>query len=174
MSDTRPTRADDYLYALNGSEYEFFTGVDAQGSQLLFVVCYPRFVAVLFDENGHLVDSTIESLSESAVEAVNKIGFLNALHGRLGEEIDSWFTRRGFVKSPISVKRFYLPQLHIGIKDFPEYLDDIVQRPSDFSEDEQNVAQDVLRRWPLEGIFELWLSEGQNLTIDRLGNIESS
>jgi hypothetical protein len=168
-------RDSNHLYFIEGYPSRlYWTGTIAEGLQLLVVIQVPFFIAIVFDRNGDLVRVERRMLSSSTIAAAEQIGFRDFFREQGDREHSSWLHSLGFQEAVIRVKRFYLPDYHIGIVDFPRFFQDVLCNPSDYSEDEQRLAQSQRDRWFAEGLFELWLNEGTDLWITATGEIESS
>jgi hypothetical protein len=166
--------AGDELYTIQGSPYDYYAGVTADGLQMLIVVAVPHFISLSFDREGNLIEVQRRLLSETTRLTADRFGIHEALAGPLDEELDSWLRAFGFREAPIRVKAFFCADYHIGIKSFPEYYTSIIINPAAYTADERQIAQAERKRWSSEGVFELWLNEGVNLWIDRSGQVESS
>jgi hypothetical protein len=173
MDNINPSAETDRSYTIRGSSYDFFTGVTTDGLQMLVVIACPYFISFLFDREGNLIESQEKLLSEKTRSTFARYGSYEALARAIDEELSSWFHALGFQEKPITVKQFFHPGHHIGIKEFPEYYSAILRNPTAYSPDENQLAQAEFKRWSSAGLFELWLNEGVNLCIDRSGQVES-
>jgi hypothetical protein len=173
--ETSYIRDANHLYLIEGYPSRFYwTGTIAEALQLLVVVQVPSIIAIVFDRNGDLVRVERRMLSSSTIEAAERVGFREFFQEQGDRELSSWLHSLGFQEAVIKVKRFYLPDYHIGIVDFPRFFQDVLCNPSAYSEDEQRLAQTQRDRWFTEGLFELWLNEGTDLWVTATGEIESS
>jgi hypothetical protein len=174
-------RDPNHLYCIHGyPDRGYETGITGSGSQVLLVHQFPSVIAVYFDRNGNLFDVQIRTLSPLTQAVAKNYGFRALFGDDVGtEELSAWLRSLQFVDAVIRVKRFFLPEYHIGIVDFPacfrETLQDPLGDPDDaLQEDHLRIAQQELIRWSQEGVFELWLNPGMDLWIDKTGEIESS
>lgn len=168
-------REPNYLYSVEGySHHGYWTGTTANRLQALVVVLVPNIVAILFDEKGNLVRVEERAISSETLATANRIGFHEAFRTQGDQEVSAWLGWLGVHESVVKVKRFFLPNYHIGILDFPGFFQEVLQHPSAYSEDEQRVAERERVRWFNEGLFELWLNDATNLWITNTGQIESS
>ena len=83
-----------------------------------------------------------------------------------------WQKELGITPGTISVKRFYLPELYLGITDLPEHYQEVLDYPENFSTE---------RLQELQGDIEGWLGNGEfvlDLDIDYYmseeGNVNST
>jgi hypothetical protein len=77
----------------------------------------------------------------------------------------------GLEQGTIRIKRFFVPGCHIGIADFPEFFEDVLRRPLEYTEDDRAIANSELKRWSNDGIFILWLSEHSNIWLNQYGEV---
>jgi hypothetical protein len=167
-------RDSDHLYWIEGYPHHgYWTGTTADGSQVLVVILAPHIIAIFFDHEGNLLEVQERRLSPSTLAMAEK-GIYAGFRRQSDEDVSSWLDSLGIHESVIKVKRFFLPDYHVGIVDFPQFFQDILRNPSAYSEDEQRGAESAKARWFKEGIFELWLNDGTNLWITSTGQVESS
>jgi hypothetical protein len=168
------SRNDNYLYSIQEDPFYYYTGVTSCGLQVLAVLYYPSIVTVLFDTDGNLLSVSERLLPESTRSTVDQCGFTEAFLSGEDRAIISHLQELGFTRRPIRVKRFFLPQYHIGITDFPEVFRSMLEQPSRFTAEERNTAENELQRWSIEGLFELWLNPDSYRWINRSGHVQSS
>lgn len=168
-------REPNYLYSIEGYPHHgYWTGTTADHLQALVVVLSPTIVAIFFDGEGNLVGVQERAISQETLAMAHRIGFHEAMRTQGDQEISAWLDSLGVHESVIKVKRFFLTDYHVGIVDFPQVFQEVLQHPSAFSEDEQRVAESERVRWSNEGLFELWLNDATNLWITSTGQVESS
>jgi len=167
-------RGNNNLYAIRGSDYDYYTGNTRENMQVLVVVWYPLFVCVFFNREGELIEVQEQPMSETARNVFIEDGSSDALKGAVKQEILLWQRTVGFQKSAIHVKRFFLAKYHIGILDFPNFYLKVLKDPLVYSEDDRILAQEMIQHWRSEGLYELWLNDEVNLWVNRLGVAQSS
>jgi len=168
-------RESTYLYSIRGYPHKFFwTGKTAGGLQVLVVICYPRIVTTFFDPQGKFVDVQERILSESTRILADKHGIREAFERQDDPELVCWLLDLGFLEDGIKVRKFFLPNYHIGIRDFPRYYSQVLCSPSEYNEDERNLAREAIAAWPREGLFELWLNDRTDVWVNRSGHLDAS
>jgi hypothetical protein len=168
------SRNDNYLYTIKEDPTYYYTGWMAQKLQTLVVIYHPSLITIFFDEKGYLVEAAVKPLPESTKGLIAQRGFTDAFLKGADQEILASLRESGFREGPINVKRFFLSQYHIGIKDFPETFSDILTSPSLFSASDLSFAKEEADRWLDEGLYELWLNPESYRWINRDGDVEAS
>jgi hypothetical protein len=169
------TRSPGYLYPIIGYPDRFFwTGTTSSGQQVLMVIKFPDIVALFFDQEGELQEIIERPLAASTVILAEQVGIREAFARQTDPTLLSWITEFGFQEGPIEVKRFFLPEYHIGIIDFPPSFQEVIINPTAFSIDEQLIASSERERWFNDGLFQLWLNDKKELWIAKDGQIDSS
>lgn len=174
MSARALSRDDHYLYQIGNSPPEYYTGTTGIGLQVLVVVSYPSLVTIFFDQDGNLIEVQDKELTASTRQAAKGHGTHEYFSRGFDLELASWLPSIGYREKTINVKRFFLEKYYIGISDFPDYLQKILENPACYSDDEQQVARNELERWSSEGVCEFWLNRNVNRWIDCHGKIEST
>jgi hypothetical protein len=159
-------RDDSHLYPICGDDNDFFTGMTADGLQVLVVVAVPTAIAVFFDREGRLIKNEERHLVDAG-----RTGVFAETDER---QLYSWLQSLGYKKGIILVRRFFISQYHIGVFDFPDSFSDILLSSSNRNQEERDFAQRELNRWASEGLFQLWLNPDTDLWIDSNGNIAST
>jgi hypothetical protein len=157
-------------YTIRGSQYDYHTGVTAEGLQVFIVIACPYYITCFFDQDGNLIEVRKGLLSEKTRAMAEKDGIHEALAGPLDTALHSWLCEIGFCEAPITVKCFFLREYNIGIKRFPDAYSDILSRPADYSNDEYIVAKAESERWLSEGLSELWLNDSVHIWLDQTGS----
>jgi hypothetical protein len=159
-----------YVYTIQGDSMYYSTGRLANGLQVLAILHLPSVITVEFNSDGDLV-----SAGETALPDFSRALFKEYTVGEACEKgadrgIVIHLEEKGFVSQPIKVRRFFLPQWHIGIKSFPDGpMRDALENPSAFSADDQAWAIEARERWIQQGLFELWLNPDSDRWINRNG-----
>ena len=167
-------RDDHYLYYIAPDPFYYYTGTTTSGFQVLAVLYYPSVIMLVFDQDGNFIRASEVSLSQTTRYSVEQHGFYDGFLQRGAQEIESHLQGQGLIKGRIRVKRFFLPEYNIGIRDFPESFTQTLQDPLHYSAEELEIAQAELKRWAADGLFELWLNADSNRWIDLSGRIQSS
>lgn len=154
MNEHTFSRDVNYLYSIHGCPDEFFAGFSPDGTQVLIVMFYRKMVAMFFDRTGNLT-----KVQRSPFEQF---------------EPDFLLREMGLTQGLIKVKRFFLQDEYIGIRDFPEALERILRDPSKHTEDEVAAARRALKRWREEGVFRLCIGPNNDRWLTHDGSIESS
>lgn len=86
--------------------------------------------------------------------------------------IRKWLREIGAVKSQILVHRFALPELHIGITDLPQYLQEVVDNPDGTDPGRMEELLPVLNEWRRDGQYVLLWDE--EYFMDANGRVDST
>ena len=164
MTESAVIRPESTDYPLRGDEVDWFTGVTQHCNQLLVVYQFPDVVAVSFTPDGYIYHLS----SPPGLPIDEAAGFFSVEDD---EMLRGWLCQIGFRSGLIKVKRFMLPQHHIGIVDVPPAYSNILLHASLHSQDELELAQQEVEHWSNQGLFELSLNEFTNLWIDQTGTI---
>jgi hypothetical protein len=156
------------LHIIQEDPTYFYTGRLSDGKQALLVLRWPNIVTVQFDKEGDLVEACETPIPQSFRELVNEHDLVGAFRRSDDGVFSAHLAGRGFVRGAIQVKRFFLPQWRIGISEFSDGLREILENPSEFSADEQRIAESEKKRWAEEGMFQLWLNPGSYRWINEL------
>jgi hypothetical protein len=143
-------------------------------AQALLVVSYPLLITIQFDEAGNVVDIAEEPFPESLKVSVQEHGLSRAFRHGAESELLRYFQSIGLTQKPITVRQFFVPRYHIGIRDFPESFREALMDPSRYSAEEQSLAKEERERWLREGLMELWLNEDCYRWVDREGRVQAS
>src|SRR5947209_3078285 len=143
MAISNPSLRDpEYLYAIEGYPHHlYWTGMTADDAQALVLVHLPDLIAIFFDQDGNLLKVQQRKLSTKTLTLVNRVGIRDVFRQYGDEELSSWLRSLGFHESVIKVKRFFLPSHHVGVVDFARSLQQILENPTAYSEDERRVAE---------------------------------
>jgi hypothetical protein len=174
MATTVISRSEDHLYSIDSDPVHYYwTGITNNSNQALVIIHYPAIIGIFFKNDGEITTTQQRLLSSRTRDVATRFGLREAF-AQEDEVFHSWMEAIGFHQQVIRVKRFFSPEYHIGILDFPQLFTDILQHPTHYSEDEYRVAERELDRWSRLGLFELWLNDATNIWIDQSGEIESS
>ncbi len=144
-------REQSHLYTIMGDEDSFYTG-KSRDHQVVVVVQCPNVVTIQFLLDGSLAFvRTLFSTADSGVFSVAD-----------DERLRGWMTAEEYVVEPISVRRFYLDDYHIGIVDYPhELLDRLEDSP----------PNGQIVEWMETGKFVLQLNQFHDVWIDSEGDV---
>ncbi len=84
----------------------------------------------------------------------------------------TWMRELGVVPSTIRVREFCIKEQTIGIRDVPEYLQDLVNDTASEWSKERDWAAEYVASWKARGKFVLVWDEEYEMTAD--GDIEST
>ena len=159
------THADNTLHTIRYRPRTFYTGVMADGKQVLFG-WHSDFVAVLiFDTMGNLLETREYPLGIDL-----KQGYGPVVEARALWEILTIKAALHFRGSSIHVKPFFVEKWQLGIKPFPLDLEDYLTHPQDFSDDDAADYRADIARWIAEGNCVLYWGEGYDHFLKRDGN----
>jgi hypothetical protein len=173
--EVRVARPDSTLYRIVGDHIRlYYTLRSDTGDQFFVLFRYPDVFVLTFAPGGALLGTRVLACPEWLELEVRHVGVYRALGSLSDERISELLQQERCLAAPIQVRKFSFPEHHIAIADFPASLLDIINNPSDFAEEDTDVAKAELDRWMREGMFVLWLGVHRDLWIDSDGNVESS
>lgn len=158
-------RQDSHLYRLAAApHYCWYTGRKRR-QQLLLGVADDKFVKVAFDENGAVLqfDSTILTKTQIPdwIETPTGPGLAYQQLVDLGLEC-----------SDIDIRRFWIPDLRIGIEDLFDTGKDLRLNRASFTEEEFQDTLDSIEIWESLDQFVFWWHS--DFYIGPAGQVESS
>ncbi len=75
---------------------------------------------------------------------------------RLHYVLESWHNELGFVESPIAIKLFFVDELRIGIRDYPPDIEDYINNPNQYSEDDREEFLKDIADWKRDSNCVFW------------------
>ena len=147
------------LYTITSDFLHFNTGRLADGTQILMGQQWSELVSVEFDAAGNYLRTATRDFDQSDEDE------LSVSTRSIQAEI-------GLIPGAISVKRFSLPERHIGIRDLPDHYQDVLDRPEDFNEEQRRELLEDIRQWQEAGDFVLEWDEDYYFSRD--GELTSS
>jgi hypothetical protein len=173
-------RGQSYVYPIQSHEYyDFQAGMTGDGRSVLMGLLCPYLVAISFDAQGNLREVQrrfLEFLQASGMlvdrEPIDgQVRSYNIYDERIPERLAGWQREIGFSPSTIRVKRFFVPDLGVGVQDCPAHFAEILADP-DETEEEKDSIRESLREWETDGQFVLlW---GNDYWLDSRGEVTSS
>jgi hypothetical protein len=147
-------------------DVNFVTGLTRNGEQVIMGIPDLCVAAAFFDAQGkHLRHETRRLTNALPPSSLNPHNALRDLIPQLWALVDAWKLEVGFMPSAISVFKFSLPDLELGIDDLPKYLQDIVDDPSsELDEQHRQECLSEIEEWRRLGKFavcwgnEYWMS----------------
>lgn len=136
--------------------YVIIAGIIGE-SQVLVFPTGGAFLVLYFDSQG--------SRTESATVPIDP--------GKGGRKsLAEWLGSQGFCRMPISIRRFYIPDINCGIKDIPDSMRKAVEHPERFHPAEAAEIRQMAVEWIRDGMFVLcW---GEDYYMDSSGSVISS
>lgn len=157
-------------YTLKSDDMLFVTGQKDNGNQVLMGVQLPELVLVEFDAEGNYLSTSVREMAQEPKRTLH--GPYELDKDSLASALAEWQDELGILPVPISVRQFFLSARWIGIKDIPDSLQESLDRPDDYTEEERHELQEELRQWHESGDFVLYWDEEYYL--DREGEIVGS
>lgn len=147
----------DRLYNIKNDGDYFFPGRSHDGNQFLIGAQYPEIIAVEFDKQGtfsRVLSTTIPQPPLSIVDGIYQCdrNILMSLIEQVQDSMD-------IVPGSIAVKMFFLTDRWIGIKDMPDYYQEIFDRLKDDSNEIPEEIREDIDFWNMQGYFVLSWSE---------------
>ena len=151
------TRVQIRLYKIK-DEIPFRTGYLLDGSQLLISRYGSEALAIHFSKEGELLGCDSYSIGPN-LEIPD-------------EQVDAIFEQLGITPGTICVRKFVLPEYEIEIRNIPDYLQDYIDDPSLFDEEDAPHLEESIANWNQRGSFVIiW---GNDYYMDSEGGIEST
>lgn len=157
-------------YRIQNPEYDFNTGFTGDGKQVLMGILMPELVLVEFDAQGNYLQIQMRSLPSEVFLATEP-------RYRIDEDaasplLEGWQKELAYRPGTIQVHSFFLPEIWLGIKDLPEYLQEFVDDPESIGEDEREHFEEMLAEWRADESYVLWW--GKDYFMGPEGDIEST
>ncbi len=169
-----------YLYAIQTHEDSFFhAGLAGDGRSVLMGLLCPYLVSIFFDAEGNLLEVQKRSLEFLQARGVfvdgepieGQVRTYNIYDERIPERLAEWQQSMGVFPSPIRVKRFFLPEIGVGIEDFPDHFTEILADPHE-TEEEKSSIRESMREWEEGDQFVLFW--GNDYWLNGSGEVISS
>jgi hypothetical protein len=149
------------------ASYCFYTGVTSGGRQVLMGLFCPDLLAFFFDAEGNLL-----GVDDRPVPFFRGVPPpYNIYDERIAPLLDAWQREIGFRPTTITVKKFFSPEHHIGIEDYPSHFEEILSDPG-ADEEEKRATRDSIRLLDEGGQFVLFW--GNDYWLDSSGEVVSS
>jgi hypothetical protein len=155
------------LYPIINDGYHYYAGQTKEGNQVLMGVQLPDIVAVEFSAAGELLHVLSRRIALDPPQNT-----LDLDSSEVREALDAQQSELGFVPGTIAVRKFFLPDLWIGIADLPEHYQDVIDRPEDYDKERLQELQGDIQTWLDGGDFVLYWVEDYYLNAQ--GELESS
>jgi hypothetical protein len=171
MANIYIERAPSYKYHLAPPSYRSFsTGVIPDGRQALFATLASDIVLVTFQLDGHYLDFTTRRVQDTMLDEQGARSLLMPVPDH--REWMAWKQEIRFTPQTISVCRFFIDELEVGIEDIPRYYRDVLLHPGEFEAQEVDDVKVAVERWLTEGSF-VFLC-GTEYWIDKAGEVEAT
>lgn len=152
--------------------YDYVAGKNDSGQPTMIGLRYPYVCCLLFDVSGTFVEARLRRVLWPA-RAVREGGpFVIEdpdFQDRLGSQITAWSDELAFREQPISIDRFSLPELSLGIEHMPRHFEHFRRNPDDYTEEDQREYPAMIDEWLAEGNAVLWW--GTDYYLDKHGEI---
>jgi hypothetical protein len=151
---------------------DYTAGHDGGGRAVLLGLRYPYLVAVLFDQQGQLIEARIRPLEFEAPSVHARGPYITEdpfFQDRVQSVMQQWQDELAFSEGTAVLERFRIPELLIGIEDLPRHFQRFLNDPTEFSSEEQSNYPDIIREWQMNGNFVFWW--GEDYYVDRDGNV---
>jgi hypothetical protein len=161
------------LYPIRQSQIDgFYAGRRTQGQKLLAAVDGARLLVAQFNEAGDLIEVARAILPPQATTPDSQ-----------GQTVAQYLSKHfGYVPQVIQVKRFRVPpeeeqagnllqraligESGLAVAPFPTHLQEFLDDPSDYDEEDYTNCCEMLSRWITEGNFVLYWGNEYQLNPD--------
>ena len=140
MAEGVTSKSSERLYKIQNDAYHYYTGHLSNGNQ------------ILLNSDGSEDDTPILPLVE-----FDRNGNLLAVHTE--ETGSSDFNPLRFLPGTIAVKKFFISDQWIGIRELPEHYQEFLDEPQNATEEERLHYPDQIAAWQAAGDFVLWCNE---------------
>jgi hypothetical protein len=136
----------------------FVTGRTKDGQQVIMGVPGPYVLAAFFDAQGNLVRYEVRALRDRDSRPALRLGKPREPDvAELWALVDAWQREIGFTASSVSISKFDVSDLGIGLFDLPRYLQDVLENPSSIPDEQyRNDCFSDLQDWRRDGTFVLY------------------
>ncbi|HET6246337.1 MAG TPA: hypothetical protein VFE47_01465 [Tepidisphaeraceae bacterium] len=164
------------FYRLRHDNGYFDAGTTGDGRQVLMSHFVNGVTAIFFDERGTLLEVQVRPLSvECPTDPVTGIARLSEeFEAAAEQQLSEWKTELGFIPQPITVRKFQISELGLGIEERPSHYEDFLESPEteEPDADEREPIWASIREWEEAGDFVLYW--GNDLYVNRDGKVTSS
>src|SRR5262249_8006616 len=119
-------------YLICHEEHAFSAGHTSDRSQVLMGLLYPEVVALFFDIDGRFLRLEAKTIAVPAPKHPAGIAYLlkdAAFQASFQSLITEWKRSIGFSPGTISVHKFFIEDQYLGVKDRPDYQQQIIDDP---------------------------------------------
>ena len=134
------------MYTIRTRPHTFFTGTTNDGKQVLLGFLRDIIAVAIFDNTGNLFETR-----EYPVKIDLTRGLGPAVEMMVEEQIQIIRQLLSIRNGPIHVNLFFVESWNIGLKQFPLDLEDYLDRPGAYSEEDAKVFCKDIEDWKREG-----------------------
>jgi hypothetical protein len=168
--------ADERLFPIQDHGYDFFTGVCADGHQVVMGLLCPEIVCVFFDPAGNYLGCEQRFWGEEAADLAGREPIYNIFGDRfrvlIAQQIKGWQAELGFRTATIRVKEFWADGHSVGIEEMPDHYRDIETADWFPNEERRQHFRESRERWLARGSFVFWWAK--DYYVSRDGEVEST
>ena len=148
-------------YPIKHSAVYFGAGrAPSRGYEVLIGRQFDQILCLFFDASGEYERYETKAVAAASSDQV------------VSSSIAAWMVELGVVPSTIHVRKFYIPEQTIGVRDVPSYLQDFLDDPSTFGKDRRDNLAQYSESWKAKGNYVLLWDEEYEMTAD--GEVEST
>jgi hypothetical protein len=134
------------MYTIQTRPQTYFTGQAREGKQVLLGWLADVIVVIIFDNDGTLLEVKQHDLGIELSK-----GFGPEVETIVEKRIKTIQSQLEFRDNPIRVKPFFVDELHMGIKLFPEDLYDYLAHPHRYPTADAELFQADIEKWKAAG-----------------------
>lgn len=153
------------VFTLAGGEGYFDAGTTSDGRQALMGAFWEQTFALFFDTDGRLLEYATRPLLPGRPSGQPD-------HGPSRSAIEAWQAELGFEPADIRVKRFSCRAAGVGIEDLPSHLEEFLEDPDGFNDEDRVNYPIEIQKWIENGDFVLYW--GNDLWLDGNGHVTST
>jgi hypothetical protein len=143
--------------------YGFRAGINCNGLQVLVGQDWNAFVCVEFTATGDVVNVLERPYTTPSGSVIVRAPMvLTDAEKEYNRKVyEEWLAGIGLREGPIMIKRFDLAAHGrvIGISELPSYLEEYLDSPTEFDEEERAESEQALKEWKQSRDYVIWWNE---------------
>lgn len=143
------------LYNIQNDDYYFTTGCSSH-RQFLIGFQLPNLILLTFDLEGNFLTLSLKDVA-GRIPSLSA-GNLYVSSDAITVEAKKWANELNMTLQTISVKQFSVPEYWIGIKELPDHYQDVLNNPSEYGSDLNELYEEI-DTWRKRGDYVFYWNE---------------
>jgi len=164
------------LFPIQNDACDFFTGVCADGRQVVMGLLCPQLVAFFFDPQGNLLGREERPWSAEAAELAGTPPpyriYAEGFQALITAQRQEWQTEIGCREATIRIKEFLDDEYSVGIEILPDHYQNLDTSSEDYDAEELQELVEEREEWLAAGNFVWWWAKDYYMS--REGEVEST